>query len=290
MSAAVAQGNLRGILLMLAGAAVLLLNDAVAKLLTESYSVAQVLSLRQLIALVPVLLVVHFRSGWSSLRVTDWPGQIVRGSAFIATAWLMVSSLAALPLPVVTAIAFASPLFVAALSVPLLAEHVGWRRWSAICVGFAGVLIIVRPGSTAFVWPLLLPVGAALANGLRDIMTRRVARHDSSISILFWSGLMVAATGIPSAAIGDWIWVPPTDWAWFGLVGLLNAGAHFLMIEALRHGEAALVAPFRYSALIWSVIIGFLVWGELPGLWVVAGALLVAGSGVYMIRRETRSR
>ena len=73
-------------------------------------------------------------------------------------------------------------------------------------------------------------------------------------------------------------------------MGLFNAGAHFLMIEALRHGEAALVAPFRYSALIWSVIIGFLVWGDLPGLWVVAGALLVAGSGVYMIRRETRAR
>lgn len=290
MTGLAAPDNFRGILLMIAGAAVLLLNDAVAKLLTESYPVWQVVSLRQIVALLPILLFVHYRTGWSTLRVRDWPGQLIRGASFVATAWLMVSGLNLLPLPVVTSIAFASPIFVATLSVPLLGEHVSWRRWTAIAVGFAGVLIIIRPGTTAFTWALLIPVGAAIANSLRDLMTRRVARSDSSMSILFWSSVIVIVTSAPSAFIGGWNPVAAPDWGWFLLVGLLNTGAHFLMIEAFRHGEAALVAPFRYSALLWSLIIGYLVWSDLPGPWVIVGALLVAGSGIYMIKRDTRAR
>src|SRR5262249_56847491 len=153
-------------------------------------------------------------------------------------------------------------------------------------VGFAGVVIVVRPGATTFEWALLIPVAAAFSNALRDLMTRRLVRTETSISILFWSALIVTVASAATAITG-WRPVSLPAAAWFLAAGLLNTGAHFLLIEAFRMAEAAVVAPMRYTSLIWATVVGYLVWNDLPDAWVLVGAAVIVASGIYMIRSET---
>ena len=272
---------------MIAGTALLLGNDAASKLLTQSYPVGQVICLRQaatLLIIVPYIMAV---TGWGAARVVHWPGQTFRGLLFVASSGFMVTSLSLLPLTTVIAITFVSPIFVVLLSAPLLGERVGARRWSAVLIGFAGVLLIVRPGATGFEWVLLLPVATALVNSLRDIVTRRLSRTDTSISILFCSTTIVMLAGLATALFG-WKTVDARGALLFLLAGACNAGAHFLMIEALRMGEASLVAPFRYTSFLSALLCGYLLWGEIPGLWVALGVGLIVCGGLYSVRGESR--
>jgi drug/metabolite transporter (DMT)-like permease len=200
---------------------------------------------------------------------------------------LMVLAVKLLPLATVTSLTMTAPIFVAALSMPFLGERVNAARWFAILGGFVGALLIVRPGSAAFEWALLLALGAALANGVRDLITRRLARTETSLSMLFWSNVAVAFGGLATVA-ADWQPLDGGGLAWFLFAGVLNALAHFVMIEAMRSGEAALVAPFRYTALLWAVVVGFVVWGHLPDAWVLTGAAVIAASGIAMILMEAR--
>ena len=174
-----------------------------------------------------------------------------------------------------------------ALSAPLLGERVRGPQWIAIAAGFAGVLLIVRPAGGGFEWVLLLPVCAALTNGLRDTYTRRLSRTESSLSMLFWSGVLVMIAGLCTIPYG-WNSVGIRDAGWFLLAGFFNAAAHFMVIEAFRMGKAALVAPFRYTGLLWATLWGYLVWREVPGPWTFAGAAVVVCAGVYMLRQGVR--
>jgi len=232
---------------------------------------------------------VMLASGWGALRVVSWAGQLTRGGLFVAGASLMVLGLSLLPLATVITIMFASPSFIAAFSMRLLAERVSLSRWLAILAGFVGVLIVVRPGAAAFEWALLIPVAGSLTNALRDIMTRRLSRRETSIAILFWSAVVVTVTSAATAAFG-WRPVSATAAAWFVAAGILNTGAHFMLIEAFRLGEAALIAPVRYTALIWATLLGWLIWDQLPDAWVLVGAAVIVGSGLYMVRAESRPK
>jgi drug/metabolite transporter (DMT)-like permease len=272
---------------MIAGTALLLCNDAASKYLTQSYPVGEVICLRQaatLLVIVPYIMAV---SGWRAARIVHWQGQLFRGLLFVVSSGLMVSSLSLLPLTTVIAINFASPIFVVLLSVPLLGERVGARRWSAVLIGFAGVLLIVRPGATGFEWVLLLPVATALINSVRDIVTRRLSRSDTSISILFCSTVIVMLGGLTTAPFG-WTAIDGHGALLLVVAGVCNAGAHFLMIESLRMGEASLVAPFRYTSFLWALLFGYLLWGEVPGLWVALGVGLIIGGGLYSARGERK--
>jgi drug/metabolite transporter (DMT)-like permease len=279
----------KGILASAGGILLLTVNDAVSKYLTQTFPVGQVICLRQAATLLVIVPYVMATTGWAGLRVVSWSGQITRGALFVVGASLMVWGLSALPLATVITIMFVSPTFIAALSAPLLGERVGLHRWLAIIAGFAGVLIVVRPGGMSFEWVLLIPVAGAFTNAFRDIMTRRLARTETSVAILFWSAVIVTAASATTAVSG-WQPVSVTAAAWFVAVGVLNAGAHFLLIEGYRLAEAALVAPVRYTGLIWAVVLGYAVWGQLPDAWVLLGAAVIVASGVYMIRAETRPR
>lgn len=270
------------------GIALLTLNDAVSKYLALSFPVGQVICLRQAATLLVIVPYVVLVTGRGALRVVSWPGQMTRGLLFVAGSACMVLGLSLLPLATVITIMFAAPMFIAAFSVPLLAERVSLNRWIAILVGFVGVLIVMRPGAAAFEWALLIPVAGALINALRDIMTRRISRTETSVAILFWSTLIVTAAGATTAPFG-WRPVTAEAAAWFVAVGVLNAGAHFLLIEAFRTTEAAVIAPVRYTSLIWATLLGYLVWHELPDAWVLMGAAVIVASGIYLVRAETRS-
>ena len=275
----------RGMFTMVLGAGVLSANDAVSKYMVESYPIGQILCLRQVAALVAILAYVWWSGRWRDLRVNDKAGQAWRGVTHVGGAALIVWSLSLLPIATVTAIAFSSPIVVLVFSMRLLGERVSWRRKIAVLIGFAGVVVIIRPGGVSFEWALLVPVAAAIIAGLRDLLTRRVARVDTSLSVLVWASVLLIVVSLFTIPLG---WKPVTLGAsiWFIANGLLNAGAHFLMIEALRLGDAALISPFRYTAILWATFTGFIVWHHLPDTMTMVGAAMLIFSGVIIARRD----
>jgi drug/metabolite transporter (DMT)-like permease len=281
--------SFKGILAMIVAALLLTLNDATTKWLTETYPVWQVLALRQFCSLLLIVPYIYFVTGWGVVKVTNRPGMALRSLFFVATTGTIVVSFSLLPLALVTAIAFSSPLFVVAFSHLFTDEKVGPRRWLAVLAGFAGVLVIVRPGEAGFEMVLILPVLAALFAGSRDILTRGLSRTESSISILLWSNLAVIAVALAVTTVQGWQGVTGTAALLLLFNGALNAVAHFLIIEALRLGEASLVSPFRYSGLIWAIMLGLVIWGDFPDSWTLAGAVLLVASGVYIIERSPRT-
>ncbi len=277
----------RSLLLMTLGIVLITANDAASKFLVQTHPVGQVIGLRQAATLLVLIPYVMFFGRWSALRVVNWSGQITRGALFLIGSVFIVWSLGELPLATAITMLFASPIFMVVLSAPLLGERIGRHRWIAVIGGFAGVLIIMRPGAETFQWALLLPVLGALVNALRDVLTRKLSRTETSMAILFWSNIILMAGGLASAPFG-WAPVSATSALWFLAAGIFNGTAHFCIIEALRTGEASVVAPIRYTALLWAAAIGFVVWGELPDFWLWIGAAVIVGSSLYMIRGERR--
>ncbi len=280
-----ARPELKGVALMLIGVAFLSGNDAATKYLAERYPLGEVICLRQLASLLFILPFALTGNGLASLHAVDRTGQFWRALAFLATAVLMGASLAYLPLAIATAIAFSSPLWVATFAGPLLGEAVTLRRWIAVLVGFAGVLIIMRPGGPSFTWALLLPLGAAIANAARDMLTRTLSKTETSISILFWSmvfGVLASAASYPFG----WSPVQSIYIYWFLFAGFINAAAHFAMIAALRFADASALSPYRYSALIWAIALGWLFWDHLPDGWSLIGAAAIVLAAVSAVDRR----
>jgi drug/metabolite transporter (DMT)-like permease len=275
-----------GIFYMLLGSVLLTSSDAIVKWLSSDYPIGQIMVLRGLFICIPVSIIVWHGGGIGLLRVKNIGGQTVRAFCFIASVFFFLTGLKYNPLADNIAISFAGPLFVTALATPLLGEFVGWRRWTAILVGFAGILIMLRPSGTGLNWYALLPLGAAVFGGLRDVLTRRISVTESSVSILFVSTIAVIAAGLLTAGLGDWRWLTAFDLGLMAVTGLLSGTAHYLLIQAFATGEASLVAPFKYSSLLWGVLIGAFVWGDLPDQWMIMGAVLVVGSGLYILHRE----
>ena len=272
---------------MVAGAGLLTLNDAVSKHLTEHYPIGQVVTLRQAAAMLFMVPYALLISGRAALVPVNVRGQFLRGLLFVLGTALVLTSLSLLPLSFVTVALFTSPLLVALLSAPVLGERVNARQWIAIAAGLAGVLLIVRPTGAGFAWVMLLPFCSAATNACRDTYTRRLSRTDSSISVLFWSGVMVIVAGMCTLPFG-WTAVDAAGAGWFVAAGLFNAAAHFMVIEAFRLGNAATVAPFRYSGLLWAMILGYLLWHEVPDVWMLSGAAVIVAAGVYMLRSGSR--
>ncbi len=278
---------MRGVVCMLLGVILLVLNDALIKSLTLGYPVGQLLFLRGLFVLPWVLMLAYRAGGLRALRVINVRGQAWRGACVIAGSFLFVSGLRHLPLADAVAISFTGPLFITAMAPYALGEQVGWRRRGAVLAGFLGVLIMARPGGEALQWAVLLPLGAALCGGVRDLITRRIARSETTVSMLFVTTSVVMLAGLATA---PWGWAPlrSADLWVFAASGVLVAGAHYLTIEAFRHGEAALVAPFKYTTMVWAVLFGYLFFGDLPDAWTIAGAAVVVLAGLYILHRETR--
>lgn len=255
---------------------------------------------------IPTIEIVFFRSLVSLLAL--WP--IIRRQGGVATLatrrpfWhaLRVASgfvgmftafygYAVLPLATVTALGFTMPLFLTALSIPLLGERVGVRRWSAVIVGFGGVLLILRPGAAEVsLAPALIVVFGALCWAVAMIAIRRMGElGESNVTIVAWfslGGTIIAGAGmIP-------VWVMPRAWELAGLVGigLVSTVAQLLMTEAYRRGEATLVAPFEYTGILWTGLIGLAFWNERPSPSMVAGVSVLVASGLYILHREVVRR
>jgi drug/metabolite transporter (DMT)-like permease len=283
--ASLASDGIRGIACMIATGVLAIAQDAVMKWLTTDYPVGEILFLRALFAYIPIGILV-WSAGAASLRTHDPASQFLRGVLVTASTLIFVVALWLLPFADAVAASFTAPLFVTALAAPLLGEPVGWRRWTAVVVGFAGVLVMLRPGASLEL-AMLIPLGSALAGALRDVLTRRMIPNENAAGTLFYSFTVMF---LISGATLPFSWRTP---AVFDLLLLLGAGtmfgaSHYLLILAFRYAEAAVVAPFTYTQLLWGVVLGYAIWGQFPDSFVVAGAVLVAVSGLYILHREAR--
>jgi drug/metabolite transporter (DMT)-like permease len=276
---------LKGIFAMIAGMAFLIVSDAISKHLAQSHPLGQVMCLRQAACLLFVVPFVWGVNGLGVLRPHNVALQLVRGLVFLISSFFIIWSLSVLPLPTVTSITFIAPILIALLSAPMLGERVNRTLWAATFLGFVGMLIIIRPGSADFHWTLLLPVGAAFFSSVRDVMARILARTDNSLSILFWSSFVIVV-GASFSALAGWQPVSAAQWGWYLLAGAVNFCAHFFIIESLRLGRAAVVAPFRYTSLLWSAVLGFMIWGDLPNGWVWIGSAVLIVSGLWIAQSQ----
>lgn len=276
----------RGILYSLLGGLLLTANDAVLKWLTGDYPVGQLLFFRGLFVLLLITLFVWRLGSMETIRINSFRDQIQRAGFAFTSGFLFITGITYLPLADAIAITFAGPLFITILAAPMLGESVGWRRWTAVVVGFFGVLVMLRPTTEALQLAALLPLGASLAGALRDITTRRISANETSLSILLFSTLAVIVFGLGTLPFG---WAPLTlrDLGLMGLSGLFVGGAHYFLIERFRWAEASLLAPFKYLTMIWAVIFGFLIFGDLPDSWTLSGAGFLIVCGVYIAHRET---
>lgn len=286
LSIAPADEPLKAIVLMVAAMFVFSGVDGVSKALTADYHPVLVSwgrFLFQTLLLVPVVL---YMGALRVLRTAAPWQQTLRAVCMYGSSIFFISGLARLPLAEAASIGFAAPLFTTALSIPLLGEKVGVRRWSALLVGFAGVLIVIRPGTAAFDWASVLPLLSAAAWSLGLIVTRRMnTLADLPVTTLAyasWVGLVAASLPMP------WFWTQPTPGAWAAMLAMaaLSCAGHYLLILAFRIGPASILAPFSYSQMIWATLIGYFAFAALPDQWTWVGAAVIMASGGYTWHRE----
>jgi len=278
----------RGIAWMLLTMLLFVSMDATVKHLVHTYPVTQVAWARfffHAILLAAVLgrrLPVTFATQRRGL-------QLLRSGLLLVTTLQFFGGLYFLPLADMTAIMQTAPIIVTALSLPLLGEHVGIRRWTGVAAGFAGALIIIRPGTEAMQFAALFPLGAATTFALYQITTRILSRTDATLNTLLYTPLLGTAA---MSAVAPFVWVMPDAQGWFlmALTGLLGGIGHFTMIRAFTLAPAASVSPFGYSALIWATLFGVVLFGDFPDSWTVAGAFVIVVSGLYILHREHMRR
>ena len=276
-----------GIVLMLCGTALFGCGESVVKLLTRHYDTMQIVWGRYVFHAV-VFLAIFARTGIVAQMRTARPWlQLSRSAILLTGTLLFFGALRYLALADAVAINFFAPLLVTAFSIPMLKEQVGIRRWIAILVGFAGVMVIIRPGLGVMHWAAILPLGTAVCYALYQVLTRMAGRTDHARTSLFWS----AAVGtVVMSAIVPFGWTTPDalGWAMMAATGCLFGLGHYLLIKGLERAPASVLSPFIYSQLIWAVTLGFFVFGDFPDGFSILGALIVTGSGLYVWHRETR--
>ncbi|SLN77714.1 DMT family transporter [Oceanibacterium hippocampi] len=283
-----ASGAALGILCIFAGAAAMSGLDAIGKFLVERYPVMQVLGIRAALAVAFLVPMIMYQGGLKVLR-TDRPWvHLVRASAGMAAFLCFFFAVRVMNLADAVTVAFAAPLFMTALAVPILGEKVGIRRWSATIVGFLGVMLVVEP--TGGLAPgALLAIGAAVFYALAQVVTRSLGRTESMLSLVAYMSIMQL---IVAGAVTPFVWVPvdPAHIWLLVMMAVLGLGAHYLTAVAYSRVAVAILAPFEYTALLWAVLLGYLVFQEIPAGNVWLGAAIIAGAGLYTAYRERARR
>jgi drug/metabolite transporter (DMT)-like permease len=297
--------TLTGILCALGASAAFSVNDMAIKFLSGDYALHQVILIRSLVGMSVVLAVaLLFQGGLAALRTRRPGAQVLRGLCVVMSNLFYFVGLAALPLAYTSAVFFVAPLMITALSVPLLGEKVGPRRWVAVAVGFAGVLVMLRPAD-GLGWAVVLPLVSALAYALMHMMTRHLKATENAASLTFYTqSCFIAVSAGMGLAFGDgnaaaqsdaslaflfrgWIWPPTGDWPVLLATGVGSAIGGLLIAQAYRLGEAGLIAPFEYVAVPLAIFWGLVVFQEWPAARDWWGIALICGAGLYIGWRET---
>lgn len=260
--------------------------DIAVKALTGGFDTPQIVLLRSLFALPIVLLICHYQSGLKSLARPRWGWQIYRGFLTAGANFGFFYALAHVPIVTALMLSYIGPVLIVLLSRPLLGERVGLHQWLGISIAFTGVLVVLRPDSLTLPPAALAIFGSALCWALLSISNRRLAGEVPTGVLTFYT-VPVSAFLAGMLTVGNWSAPVGTDWLLFAIAGCCGAGAHLLVAMAYRHANAAVIAPFEYTALIWISLAGYLFWNEQPDLFTwIGGAAVILGGWLAMRSRE----
>lgn len=300
--------TIRGVTYLCAGLFIFSFQDIIVKLLSSTFPVHELVMIRGLIAAPLIFLYVHYDSGFQTLYVKRPWAHFVRSFCMFLSYITYYLALAAIPLTTAVALFFTAPLIITALSIPMLGEHVGWRRWLGVLFGFCGVLVIVRPGTSDLNWAVVLPVIAAAGYGFSQLLGRRLGAKDSASVMSFYTNITFIYCGAGMALfLGDGSyaegtegamsfllrsWVVPNglEMAMIATTGVIATFGFILLTQAYRVGEANKVAPFEYSVMIWATLLSFIFFGTLPDFYTLLGAGMIAASGIYVLARERSNK
>ena len=282
-----AGGNLRGSLFMCLSMAGFILNDTATKWIADDLSLFQIIFIRGLFATALIGALALYKD---SLRFRpnrrDSKILALRLVGEVGATYCFLNALFNMPIANATAILQSLPLAVTLAAALFLGERVGWRRYTAICAGFAGVLIIIRPGTEGFTSYSLWAVAAVGMITLRDLSTRMLSAAVPSLFVTFLAAIGVTVLGGIFIPFTEWKPVESEHLAFLGFAAVLVFVGYLFGVMAMRHGEISFVSPFRYTILIWAVLLGFVVFGDVPDTWTLTGSAIVVGMGVYTFYRE----
>ena len=303
-----ADNNVQGIFFLCAGLFIFSFQDVIIKQLSDSYPVHELVFVRGLVATPLLLALVHYDSGFHSLRTDQFWQHVGRSLLMFCSYLFYYLSIAAIPITTAVSLFFTAPLFITVMAIPVLGEKVGPRRLLGVAVGFVGVLIMLRPGSSVFEPAALLALLSAFTYSCAQLLARRLGVKDSASMMAFYAamvftylggaiGIIVHISGFAPAdhpsmdfMLRPWKMPSGLEFAMLLTIGVISAMGFYLLSQAYRVGKANVVAPFEYSAMLWAVILTFLVWGRSPDIYTLAGAVIIVSSGVYVLRREGISR
>jgi drug/metabolite transporter (DMT)-like permease len=282
--------NARGIVAVLLAMALFVMSDSVVKLAGEVMPPSEIMAVRGVIA---VLLMGGVAV--ATVDITRWhlaaqPRVLLRAGIEAVIAVLFLVSLPHLPLADMTAIQQATPIVVTVLSAVALKETVGWRRWLAVCAGFIGVVLVIQPTGQGINLFAILALACATLVAVRDLVTRKLDPAIPTQLVTFTTTASVCVTGFAGAPLERWTPLTPKTLAYLAASAILVSLANVFVIRAFRGTEASVVAPFRYSGVLWAVALGFLIWGHVPNALAVLGTLVLIASGLYIMHREALRR
>ncbi|CAH2604431.1 DMT family transporter [Rhodovastum atsumiense] len=275
---------LRGVALIIGASLMFSLSDASAKFLSRSLPVVEIAWIRY-VCFVAMAVILVARSDGRLQRPRSSVLQVLRGLGLVGSAIFFILGASRMPLADAAAVSFVSPMLITLLSIPILGEQVGIRRWAAVAVGLFGVLVVVRPGTTAFDPAALIVLASSACWATGSVLTRRMSQGERATTTLLWSaltGLVVLTALLPTG-----VKLPTLTELGIALfLGTVAAIGQYLMLLAYRHAAASLLAPFSYLQLIWSTALGWLVFAAFPDGWTLLGAVIIIGSGLYTVHRE----
>jgi drug/metabolite transporter (DMT)-like permease len=278
-----------GILYMLASVFLFSIQNAIGKWLAQTYPIPMLVFFRSAVALLPSFILVYRAGGLGVMRTTRLGAQFSRAAIWGASNVASFFAYHLLPLADAVALTFAAPLFLTALSYPMLKERVGQARWIAVSVGFLGVLVVAHPTGQGSAIGMGSALACAICNAVGTLTVRGLTKTDHSASIVTWTAIFMTLGALP---VLPFYWVTPTplDFCLFCSIGLIGGVSQYWTTLALYHAPAAAVSPFNYTALIWSSVLGFFIWSELPTVPTIIGGAIVTLTGLYLLRHEAFRR
>ncbi len=294
-----------GVFYLCAGLFIFSFQDVIIKELSDKYPVHQLVFIRGMVAAPLLFALVHFDSGFASLKTDRYGQHALRIILMFCSYLSFYLAIAAIPLTTAVSLYFTAPLMITALAVPMLGEKIGIRRFCGVLAGFGGVLIMLRPGAAVFDPAALLPIVSAFTYAASQMFSRKLGSTDSASMMAFYiaigftyiggiMGLGIHLAGIEPAAhpslnflLMPWKMPSGLEFAMIATIGVISAMGFFLLSQAYRIGAANTVAPFEYTAMLWAVVLSYLVWGTTPDALTVVGALIIVAAGVYVLRRES---
>lgn len=279
-------GNRRGIIAFSLAIVLFVINEALCKLVFATVPASQIMAVRGLIALAVIVAIAQAFGAMRKIRQALNGRVLIRSTADLFGSYLYMVALFHMPIGNMMAINMASPLMMTAVVAILLRETVGWRRWSAVVVGFVGVLLVVQPSAGSFNAYSLLAIAAVICIVARDLVTRRIDTGIPSLIVTLTNVAMMTVVAGALASIEGWVAMGGYEITLLAVSAVFIVGGYLLAVDAFRHAEVPVIVPLRYTGLLWALLLGWLIWGDVPNQLAAAGIALIVLSGLYVLHRE----